>query len=439
MTRARWLVAIAVVVLGLAAAWMLLGDRDRGAPDDASEGDASDGRAAAQGGGVAERDADLSAAATVRGEIVDEDGEPIDAGTLVLTCLDGDDVRRIPGGIVEVGEDGTFEGPGCRQKICAELDHPYLLPTEAWVLSPGSETVLHVRSAKRLFGRVVAGKDEAPVRAARVSFMAPEGDDDPLAEIPVRTRSTTTDEEGAWSVAWIEVPPCSPCVEARSGCREEPALHDAMAVMVRAEGFAPVTLPFEAEDDRGGSVDAPWVVRLPDAGDLLTGRLLDPRGRAYARAYVLARSVPRPHEQRRADVDGTSGIFEVDGLGEGAYGLRALADGVELAEAEAEAGDDVELRGTLAAGGMRLVVEVRLRGQAVADAVVDGGPFRGVRTDMKGQVSAERVLAGTIALRVRAPGRDAVRREITVAPSVAMPPVDDELDSIHEVIDLPAS
>jgi hypothetical protein len=439
LTRARWLVAIAVVVLGLAAAWMLLGHRDREALDDAHEDDAAESRTAAQGGGVGERDADLSAAATVRGEIVDEDGQPIDAGTLVLTCLDGDEARRIPGGIVEVGEDGTFEGPGCRQKICAELDHPYLMPTEAWVLSPGSETVLHVRSAKRLFGRVVAGEDEAPVPAARVSFMAPEGDEDPLAAIPVRTRSTTTDDEGAWSVAWIEVPPCSPCVEARNGCPAEPVLHDAMAVMVRAEGYAAVTLPYDVEDDRGGSVDAPWLIRLPDAGDLLTGTLLDPQGRAYARAYVLARSVPRPHEQRRADVDETSGIFEVDGLGEGAYGLRAIADGVELAEAEASAGDDVELRGALAAGDVGLVVEVRHRGQAVADAVVDGGPFRGVRTDMKGQVSAVRVLAGTIALRVRAPGRPAVRREITVGAETPMPPGEDGHDSIHEVIDLPAS
>ena len=436
MNRTRWLLAIAVVALGLAALWIVLGGRDRGASDEAADSTAAEGRAAAQGGGVAESDADLSAAATVRGEIVDEDGQPIDAGTLVLTCLDGDDVRRIPGGIIEVGEDGTFEGPGCRQKICAELDHPYLLPTEPWLLAPGSETVLHVRSAQRLFGRVVAGKDEAPVAAARVSFMAPEGDDDPLAAIPVRTRSTTTDDEGAWSVAWIEVPPCSPCLEARSGCREEPALHDAMAVMVRAEGYAPVTLAYDGEDDRGSSLDAPWVIRLPDAGDLLTGTLFDPQGRAYARAYVLARSVARPHEQRRAEVDETTGIFEVDGLGEGAYALRALADGVELAVAEAEAGDDVELRGALAAGAIGLVVEVRLGGQAVADAVVDGGPFRGERTDMKGQVSAARVLAGSIALRVRAPGRAAVRREITVAPSA---PMETDLDSIHEVIDLPAS
>jgi hypothetical protein len=429
LIRARWLLVLAGVALVVAVV-VLLDASSRSQRDQEAERAGTGSASAAMGrGGVGERDADLSAAATVRGEIVDEDGQPVDAGTLMLTCLDGDEVRRIPGGNVAVAEDGTFEGPGCRQRICAELEHPYLLPAEAWVLAPGTDTVLHARSARRLFGRVVAGPRDEPVAAAQVSFMPPE-DEDPTAAIPVRTRSTVTDADGTWSVAWIELPPCSPCVEVRSGCPDPPALHDAMQVMVRAEGFAAVTLPLQV-DDGVGSADAPWVIRLPAAGDLLTGTLLDAHGRGYARAYVLARSIARPHEQRRADVDEATGIFEIDGLGEGPYGLRAIADGVELATAGGSAGDHVELQGAIEAVGA-LVVEVRRAGAGVRDAVVDGGPFRGDRTDMKGQVSAARVLAGTIALRVRAPGQRAVRREITIAPSAPA-------DSIHQVIDLPAS
>ena len=437
----RTLLAVVAVVLAIVAVLVLRGAFDRSREASAERDVAGASEAERSGGGVSEREADLSAAAIVRGEIVDEDGQPIDAGSLTLRCLDGDEVLRIPGGIVSVGEDGTFEGPGCRQRICAELDHPWLLPTEPWMLAPGSESVLHTRPARRLYGRVVAGPDDAPVAAARVSFMPPEGEDDPIAEIPVRTRSTVADAEGAWNVAFIESPPCSPCVEASTGCPDPPALHDAMRVMVRADGWAAITLDLAADDRRGPSPDEPWVIRLPAALDLLTGTLLDAEGEAYARAYVLARSIDRPHEQRRADVDTSTGIFEVDGLGEGRYGLRAIADGVELATGEAAAGDHVELRGAEIGAKAALVVEVRRNGSAVSDAVVDGGPFRGDRTDMKGQVSADRVLVGTIALRVRAPGLPAIRHEIAIAPPSRghSPRSGERDDSIHEVIDLPAS
>lgn len=430
----RALLVVAAVVLAVVAVLVLRGVSERSRASD-ERADARDGATVRGAGGVGERASDLSAAAIVRGEIVDEDEQPIEGGTVTLTCLDGDEVRRIPGGIVAVGEDGTFEGPGCRQRICAELDHPYLLPAEPWVLAPGSASVLQARSARRLYGRVLAGADDAPVPNARVTFMPPEGEDDPTSLIPMRTRSTVTDAEGTWSVAWIEAPPCSPCVEASTGCPDPPPLHDEFRVMVVADGYAAVALPLGADDAVGASADEPWVIRLPRALDLLTGTLLDGEGRAYARAYVLARSIERPDEQRRADVDPTTGIFEVDGLGEGRYGLRALADGVELATGEAAAGDHVELVGTHAGAGADLVVEVRRNGAAVPDAVVDGGPFRGERTDMKGQVSAPSVLVGTIALRVRAPGWPAVRHEIAIAP----PDPDASGDSIHAVVELPAS
>jgi hypothetical protein len=128
---------------------------------------------------------------------------------------------------------------------------------------------------------------------------------------------------------------------------------------------------------------------------------------------VLARSRLRPDEQHHSVPDGDTFSFEA--LGDGPYDLRALQDGVELATLDgAVAGDDVELHGDRIADGPDVIVEVHERGRPRADVAVDGGPFRGARTDMHGQVRAERAMPGAYTLLVRPPGGRGSRHAITI-------------------------
>ena len=77
------------------------------------------------------------------------------------------------------------------------------------------------------------------------------------------------------------------------------AAPDSVRVVVSADGHAALTTQWSADDPPAD----PWILELPPAKDLLTGKLVDAEDNAYARAYVLARSVDRPQDQRRADVD----------------------------------------------------------------------------------------------------------------------------------------
>ena len=409
MNALRWV--LTALALGLVVAAFVLASRGPERRDGSageldvigSRQDGDPGR-----GGVAARDADLSAAARVRGAVVDQDELPVDGGSLILSCLGPDDtVRPIEGGIVKIAEDGSFEGPACRHRVCARLAHPGFVPAEPWLLEPGREHTLHARTLPRLEGEV-QGPDGAPIEAARVTFIPTGPDPDPTAVVPLVTRSTVTDADGMFSVAWLERPPCDPCQEVQRGCETPPLpVLDAFVIVVSAQGLAPA----RAEIDVLTHDDEPVVIRLAGGAAPLVGEVVDGTGAPYSRAYVLARSLQRPREQRRADV--VDGRFEVHGLGEGPHELRAIQDGVELARlASANPGDEVQLTGDVSATGPDVVLEV-VDADGPVPARIDGGPFRDVTTDEDGRVSASAVLPGELRLRVRPFGRPA--RMVTIS------------------------
>lgn len=404
MSRRAWLGLLATAVLVGLALWTLRphisGTSGAFSLNDDEVGGGIFG--AAGGGGVRAAEVDLDASYVVRGEVVDADGVPLTEGALLLRCLRGDAVRVL--GTVRIDAEGLFEGPGCRGQVCATLQHASQTPAEPWVLRPGAETVLRTEGLERLWGEVVTPSGD-PVEAAKIVFL-PEGpaqERDPTALLPLATRSTTSDADGRFAVAWIQRPPCGPCEDAAGGCLELPDFVEDLEALASAAGFAAGRTSFGRETVT--NPDAPLRITLVRAEDLLTGQLLGADGKAYARAYVLARSIDRPREQRRAEVD-AGGNFEIDGLGPGPHAVRALQDGVELATTEALAGADVELSGSVDAMGPDLeLVILREDGRFAVGAIVDGGPFHGERTDMKGRVRAGAVLPGRLALRVRVGGR----------------------------------
>lgn len=413
MSRRLWLAIVAAVVLVGLAVYSLGRERvARRRGDPVAEEHGGGAVLGHGGGGIVGAGADRDGSARVRGEVVDEDGLPLTEGAVTLRCLRGGQITAL--GSVALNEEGTFEAAGCRGQVCASLQHPSQRPRDAWVLRAGVDEHLETQSLPRLWG-VVRDESGHAIEAARVIF-GPGGakdERDPLALIPLATRSTTTDADGRFVVAWIERPPCGPCEEARGGCQALPPFVDVLRATATAQGSASARVEWAIDESVGEDPDEPLVIVMPSAGDLLTGRLLDGDGRAYPRAYVLASPIDRPAELRRADVD-RDGNFELDGLGEGIQQLRALQDGVELATARGEAGQDVTLRGELAATGVEL--EVRVvdgEGAPLVKARVDGGPFRQARTDVKGRVRASRVLPGSLRLLVRA-GPDAVRETVTV-------------------------
>lgn len=422
MTRLRTFLVVVTLGIVLFALWYALTSDDRRASssDEASvharqRTDSYGG--AFRRGGVSAREVDPASVEPVRGQIVDEDGMPIDAGRVSLQCLQGDEVSRIPRGVVRVGPEGVFEGPGCRGEVCVSLTHPHLVPAEPWVVRPGRDERLQARGLERLFLRVEDPRG-VPVEAARVTFVAPRGDGaDPTAVLPLMTTETTSDAEGLVSVAWIERPPCDPCEAVRNDC-ERPMLpvHDSFDIAVRAAGWGPLTVRV-SRDELETSLDDPLVLRMPTSADVLSGRLVDGEGRPYPRAFVLLRSEERRSEQHRAEA--AAGDFEFASLGPGTYTIRAIVDGVELVRRGGlVAGDDVELVGSKPADGLDVIVLVTSPDGDPREGVeVRGGPFAGERTDMKGEVRVRDTLAGRYSLRLRSPGQRTQVERIEVPPA----------------------
>jgi hypothetical protein len=363
--------------------------------------------------GVGSRDEDRSGVGVVKGRIVDLDGMPVSEGRVILHCLrtGGSHSFPIDGGVVEVGEEGQFAGPGCRGVVCAEFRHTHLLAREPWVFEPNrGEQVVTARPLERITGTVVDPEGH-PVAGARL-MVRRGSDDDPSALPPFTANSTVSDAEGVFNFARVERPPCDPCGEASGRCEpgdaaEVPA-YNALVLVARGAGFRGVELPVEL-----GQED--WQVTLLPPLPALTGTVKDIHGRSYPRARVLARSHVRRYEVHQAVVK--DGAFAFTELGDGGYDLRALQDGATLATAnEVEAGSQLALVGDRPAQGPTVVVEVVRRedGVAVAGAQVDGGPFSGARTDADGTVEAEDVAPGRYPLVIRAPGSGTQRREIEV-------------------------
>jgi hypothetical protein len=418
--RARWVVGLVVLVLGaLAALWWSGRDHD-GDRAGARAGAAAHDDGAADGEGIRARTND-PAHMRVLARIVDDDAEPLEGGTVTLSCLVDDTVVPIAGGTVTIQEDGALEGPGCAGTICAELHHPAAIAAEPWVLEVGRPVVLRAAALPRLWGIVEDASGE-PIVDASVQLVPPADAGDDPAVLPVVTASTSSDGDGFWSVALIERPPCDPCREAIGACAESMlVVHDRIEIHARGPGHAAAMVELDLTTARGRAPEDPVRVRLGQPAAPLSGTLGDPEGQPYPRAHVLARSVARPVEQHRVLVE-DAGAFTFNELGEGEYELRAMQDGVELVPwTPAAPGDRVALAGDRRANGPDVIVVVTDGGRPAANVRVDGGPFRDASTDMQGQVRAERVLPGPLRLRLRPGGQRSIVRTIDVPDTAGAP------------------
>lgn len=404
-----WVIAAVVIVVAvLATGWRMRAGarstgssrRDRGTDDEPTS---------ASGHGVAGRIVD-SAARSVSATVVDSDGEPLEGGHVSLRCLDDDEVAAIAPSALALDDDGHFESPGCRGRVCVELHHPTAIAADPWVLDPGEPATLRAVGLPRLAGTVVDARGR-PVAGARVHVRTP-ADGDPSAMVPTVGTSTTSDIDGVFSFALIRRPPCDVCTEIERGCDAPTlALHERVVLAVNAEGFAPARLEIDV-DAEAGTLDTPEI-RLGRPTDAISGALADAQGNAYPRASVLARASDDPTDQHTATTTGTTFVFE--SLGTGPYDLRAIQDGVELATAaRVWPGDDLELVGRAVATGPDVELLVVEDGLPVGGVAIDGGPFRGARTDVDGRVRAHAAMPGDYVLTVRPAGRDGQRRTVTV-------------------------
>jgi len=416
-------VAVAAALLALVAAltvWLGIGERTAARPGARkSKAAATQVTAAvetdAPAYGVARRaDVDRSGAGVVRGRIVDRDGSPVSDGRVILHCLASGTDRSAPidGGVVEVGAEGEFSGPGCHGIVCAELRHATLVPRDPWVLEPNRPTVtLVAQGLERVVGSVSDGEGHA-VAGAQI-WVRRGADDDPGALPPFTSRNTVSDGEGFFSFARVEKPPCDPCGEASGRCepgdaRDVPT-YVSLMLIARAQGFRPTEKEVAVDEDEG------WQIVLAPPLAPLHGTVRDAEGRAYSRARVLARAHARGYEVHQARVE--AGQFSLGELGEGSYDLRVVQDGVELASSGGHvAGETVALVGSVPALGRAVTVVVVRRGtdEPVVGAVVDGGPFAGARTSPDGTVGAADVLPGTYTLGVRVRGLRSQRGQLAI-------------------------
>jgi len=421
LAEPRHVAAVVVLVaIVFAMVWWSSSMREQGGP--ARPRTATGGGESADGSahGVGARTND-PAHLRVLGRIVDDDGEPLEGGSITLSCLVDDAVVPIAGGTVTIEEDGAFEAPGCAGTICAVLDHPAAIAAEPWVLEVGRAAVLRATTLPRLWG-VVEDASGEPIVAASVRLVPPADAGDDPAALPVVTSSTTTDGDGFWSVALVERPPCDPCREAIGACAEPTlVVHERLEIHARAPGHAPAQVELDLSTPRGRAPEDPVRVRLGPPAAALHGTLVDPEGRPYPRAQVLARSVARPGEQHTVRVEDEA-AFRFAELGDGEYELRAIQDGTELVPwTPAAPGDLVALAGDRRANGPDVIVVVTDGGRPAAHVRVDGGPFRDASTDMQGQVRATRVLPGALRLRLRRGGRRAIVRTIDVPDTAGGP------------------
>jgi len=415
----KTLLLVVSAVLLVAALW-LLRERDEQAPSATAReaGSAGAGASARKRLGklasVERARGSTDVEAGVRARIVDSEGEPVEEGTVILECLEGgEELVPIAGGLVRVGEDGWFMGPACKGTVCAELRHSSMVRAEPWVLQPGVETVVQARELARLEGDVV-DPDGAPVAGARLVLVPVPGEEDPAALPPFVSKTATTDADGRFAFFRIERPPCSPCREAAGRCGDDPLdgllTYDEMMLTARAPGYRLTEVQVRAAQ---ADEDEPLRMELLPPTSRIVGELVDAAGNPYTRASVLARSTERPHEIHSARVSG--GAFDFGELGDGAYRLRAVQDGVELAVVErVSPGDRVEMKGRHSATGPDLQVEIVEAGRPVPGLTVDGGPFAGAETDARGVVLARRVVPHQYVLRVRGPGRGASTHTVSV-------------------------
>lgn len=344
----------------------------------------------------------------VEGRVEYTDGQPIVDGKVRLHCADGQGAQGVEGTIHALDGEGVFRGRGCRRMTCAEFVHPSMIQSEPWLLEVGHPRVLRARPLVRQRGQVVDVRGD-PIAGARLILSMSEETD------TFTTRNTVADGDGFFSFAVVEMPPCDPCRRLTGSCADlgDPATgtqgSQTLNLLAHAAGFRSASIEVELADE------VLWSVELADAGAAIRGRLVDANGRAYPRAKILARSSEQPAEIHRASIEGAD--FEFAEVGQGTYELRAIQDGIELATAEAVAGVEIEMRGSVPAEGVDLTLRVidGPSGDALAGVSVDGGPFVTQVSDLRGEIRVAQVLPGVYTLRFQPPGGAAQRQRVTVS------------------------
>lgn len=366
-----------------------------------------------------------------RGRILDDEDQPLAGVHVGAWCfVDGRRTRAVSG-LLLTDDEGGFDIPSCAGAMCFELQLSGWVPAEPWVFDGREDGGLDLiaRPQRRFYGRVVTSSGE-PVERARVRFVPPD-DEDVGGEVPLMALTTNTDAEGAFSVAWIERPPCVGCrTDPREGCPADPGLDEAFRVHVMADGMVPVSVQIEPEVET--SFDERWSIVVEPSRRMLEGRVVDPNGAPYSEAYVLARSVWRPYEHHRAEVH-ADGRFEFASLAAGPYRIRALAYGVSVAHDEVDdTSTDITLQGDRLADLVEVVVEIHdAHGNPIGDAIVAGPPFQGlVRTDPTGRTPIGRALAGPTQLMVQVSGADPTTHMLDLSSN----PQNDEVVAVVELI-----
>jgi hypothetical protein len=414
--------AVGLLALGLLLTWGWFESSESSEPADA-ETRAGAGQQPEVGGvprigeGIGARDGDTASLSTrsVGGSLIDDESGPLADGRVDLLCFDGDGVARL-GARASVDADGNFVGPACDGRTCARLVHPMFEQPEAWELEPGVMHELVVAPAPRIAGTVVGESGEA---IADAQLLLRRG----------QLRATgRSDVDGTFALALPRERPCDACDSERvEGCRVgDPPTDGSASLLVWAPEFA----PHEIEVALGPG--APLRVVLPLPAPAITGRIVGFDGRPITlRTLVLAINRERDAEQHAAEVD-ADGSFSFADLADAHYRIRAIRDGQELAVLDSAApGDRVELRVERALHGRDLHVEVHDADDLpTPGARVDGGPFRGAKTDEFGRVEAREVLPGRYTLSVRVAGCPVMRASAEVGPEANSP--------VHELIRLPA-
>jgi len=335
----------------------------------------------------------------IRGRISDSDSGPLAEGRIDFYCLGS--VYHVS---TAVGEGGEFEAPACATgPTCVRLVHPGVEQPRGWELEPDTMVDLEVDAAPKITGVIVG----------------PEGEIVPGAELLVQRGATriasSSDAEGEFAVALPRARPCDRCDadDAESSCRREPSPDSESArLLVTAPRLAPVELELAIDEDAE--------VELAPAAPPIRGRVLGSDGEPFdERARVLAINRARDHERHAAAVD-EHGRFMLEGLADAEYSLRVIRDERELATlALARPGDELSLRSDHAARGSTLILAIaNADGEPIAEARVDGGPWRAAISDTEGVVEATAVLPGIYTVRVRADDCDVVREVLDLEPNV---------------------
>jgi hypothetical protein len=343
-----------------------------------------------------------------------EDG-PLTLGVIELWCDDGRFAER-----VWIDEDGSFTASACATTTCVRLRHPIYEQPIAWALAPGERRELEVSSAPRVHG-VVVDPIGLAVPAASLVVRSDDG----------RRVGARTDAAGAFVAALPGLRPCDSCDRERGSpvCREhaparEGHLHG--RVLVSAPAFAPAE--FDVDLEAAASTE---LVLAPPAAPI-TGVVRGTDHELFElRTKILATNVALADEQHHAQIE--DGRFELRGLADARYRLRAVRDGRELAVLDNVApGAEVELRADQPARGIALQLEILDASAQPVDGVrVDGGPFTAAMSDHAGRVAAFDVGYGSYTLRVRAGDCEVVRVVVDVTPRQA--------DDVQQTLRLPSS